>query len=101
MLGDTGKKADNNRSPRGYLLGYVADEAVAAAVYIFVRHPNDLRAALGEAALCPGQADLIASLTGALVGAHMGYNSFERALSPETSLLEGKWSSPSPCRFDI
>ena len=37
-----------NRSSEGFLLGWAADEAIAAAVYVFLRHPQDLDAALQE-----------------------------------------------------
>ena len=72
VLGDTNKRQDNHRSYRGYLLGIEADEAVAAAVYILARHPNDLKAALAEAVNMPGNSALVASLVGALVGARTG-----------------------------
>ena len=79
ILGLTNKVQDNNRSFRGFLLGNEADEAVAAAVYIMVRHSDDMRAALIEAVNIPGKSEVIASLTGALVGARTGYENLTRA----------------------
>jgi ADP-ribosyl-[dinitrogen reductase] hydrolase len=54
------------------LRGWAAHEAIAAALYVFLRHPNDPRAALLEGANTPGDSDSIASLAGALVGARCG-----------------------------
>jgi ADP-ribosylglycohydrolase len=54
------------------LLGWNAREAIAAAVYVFARHPNEPRVALLEAANTPGDSDSIATLVGALVGARKG-----------------------------
>jgi ADP-ribosylglycohydrolase len=54
------------------LLGWNAREAIAAAVYVFARHPDTPRAALLEAANTPGDSDSIATLVGALVGARTG-----------------------------
>lgn len=88
ILGDNGRKRANNRSSRGYLLGYQADEAVAAAVFIFVRNADNLKSALIEAAESPGQADLIAALVGALVGARIGYRGYASEMAPDVALLE-------------
>ncbi|MGL4462456.1 MAG: ADP-ribosylglycohydrolase family protein, partial [Planctomycetia bacterium] len=54
------------------LQAWAAHEAIAAAVYIFARHPNDPRAAILEGANTPGDSDSIATLAGALVGARCG-----------------------------
>jgi ADP-ribosylglycohydrolase len=72
VLGIFNDKQANFRSSKGYLLGWSADEAVAAALYIFMRHSDDLQAALIEGANTPGDSDSIASLAGALVGARTG-----------------------------
>ena len=78
ILGTENKKQVNNfRSTRGFLLGWSADEAIAAAVYIFVRHPDDINAALTEAVNTPGDSDSIATLVGALVGARLGFNAMK------------------------
>jgi len=50
---------------------YVA-EAVAAALYCFVRHPNDFSAAVLTAVNAGGDTDTIASMTGSLSGAYLG-----------------------------
>ncbi len=54
------------------LEGWAAHEAVAAAVYLFMRHPDDIRAAILEGANSPGDSDSLATLAGALVGARRG-----------------------------
>jgi len=54
------------------LEGWAAHEAIAAAVYLFVRHPDDPRAAILEGANTPGDSDSLATLAGALVGARCG-----------------------------
>jgi ADP-ribosylglycohydrolase len=54
------------------LRGWAAHEAIAAAAYVFARHPRDVRQALIEAANTPGDSDSIACMTGALVGAYNG-----------------------------
>ncbi|MCK6545233.1 ADP-ribosylglycohydrolase family protein [Myxococcota bacterium] len=54
------------------LRGWAAHEAIAAAVYVLLRHAEDPRAAILEGANTPGDSDSIASIAGALVGAHTG-----------------------------
>ncbi len=54
------------------LEGWRGDEAIAAALYVLLRHPDDPRAALLEAANTPGDSDSIATLVGALLGARRG-----------------------------
>lgn len=54
------------------LQAWAAHEAIAAAVYILARHPDDPRAAILEGANTPGDSDSIATLAGALVGGRMG-----------------------------
>ncbi|HJL46565.1 MAG TPA: ADP-ribosylglycohydrolase family protein, partial [Polyangiaceae bacterium LLY-WYZ-15_(1-7)] len=54
------------------LEGWAAHEAIAAAIYLVARHPDDPRAALLEAANTPGDSDSLATLAGALVGARVG-----------------------------
>lgn len=54
------------------LRGWAAHEAIAAALYVFRRHGDDVRRALLEGANTPGDSDSIASMTGALVGARVG-----------------------------
>lgn len=52
------------------LRAWAAHEAIAAAVYILARHPDDPRAAILEGANTPGDSDSIGTLAGALTGAH-------------------------------
>jgi ADP-ribosylglycohydrolase len=54
------------------LQGWAAHEAIAAAVYVFVRHPDDPAVAILEGANTPGDSDSIATLAGALTGARNG-----------------------------
>ena len=71
-------KGPNAREPDEVLSqwqGWTGDEAVAAALYVFLRHPEDFKAAILEAANSPGDSDSIACMVGALVGAHMGVKS--------------------------
>jgi ADP-ribosylglycohydrolase len=56
------------------LQGWAANDAIAAAVYVYMRHPDDFRAAVLEAANSPGDSDSIATLTGALLGARHGFS---------------------------
>ncbi len=77
ILGSTSKKQSNGRSFRGSLLGYVPDEAVAAAAYIFTRHSDDPKGAIIEGANAAGRSCLIASLAGALVGARTGLSALK------------------------
>ena len=56
----------------GRLEGWAAHEAVAAAMFVVARHPNDLAAALLEGANAHGDSDSIATLAGALLGARVG-----------------------------
>lgn len=88
ILGVTNHKQRNYRSSQGYLLGWAADEAVAAAVYVFTRHTNNCHEALKEAVNTPGDSDSIAALAGALVGAYNGLDAFNKQY--DYSLLENK-----------
>src|SRR5581483_7532520 len=54
------------------LRAWAAHEAIAAAVYVLERNPDDPRAAILEGANTPGDSDSIATLAGALVGARCG-----------------------------
>jgi ADP-ribosylglycohydrolase len=54
------------------LRAWAAHEAIAAAVYIVERHPEDARSAILEGANTPGDSDSIATLAGALVGGRVG-----------------------------
>lgn len=54
------------------LQAWAAHEAICAGVYIFLRHPDDPRAAILEGTNTPGDSDSIATIAGALVGARCG-----------------------------
>lgn len=60
------------------LEGWAAHEAIAAAVYLFARHPDDPRAAILEAANTPGDSDSLATLVGALTGGRCGVAAIPR-----------------------
>ena len=74
------------------LQGWAAHEAIAAAVYIFSRHPNNPRAAILEGANTPGDSDSLATLAGALVGARCGIEplpaSWVNEVERSTELIE-------------
>lgn len=57
------------------LEGWAAHEAIAAGAYVVERHPDDITAALLEAANTPGDSDSIATIVGALLGAAHGVES--------------------------
>jgi ADP-ribosylglycohydrolase len=59
------------------LRGWAAHEAIAAAAYVFARHPDDPRAAILEGANTPGDSDSIATLAGALTGARCGIEAID------------------------
>ena len=54
------------------LQGWAAHEAIAAAVYICLRHPDSPGSGILEGANTPGDSDSIATLAGALLGARCG-----------------------------
>lgn len=54
------------------LRAWAAHEAIAGAAYIFMRHPDDVRAGILEGANTPGDSDSLASIAGALIGARCG-----------------------------
>jgi ADP-ribosylglycohydrolase len=54
------------------LRSWAAHEAIAAAIYLTARHPDDSTAAMLEGANAPGDSDSIASMAGALLGARCG-----------------------------
>ena len=57
------------------LQGWAAHECVAAAAYVFARHPMSFSDAVLEAANTPGDSDSIATLVGGLIGARLGVRS--------------------------
>lgn len=59
-------------SKRGLGEAWTAEDAVASAMYVFWRHPNDMRAALLEAVNTDGDSDTIGSLVGNILGARLG-----------------------------
>ena len=90
FLGTNSKKKDTGRSYRGYLLGYNADEAVAAALFLFLRNPQDFKVLAIEGSLAGGNAALITSLAGALYGAYNGLENIKaQGYSHDLAKLEG------------
>jgi glutathione S-transferase len=53
--------------------GYIS-HTVPVALFAFVRHPDDYRAAVEAVIRCGGDTDTVAAITGALVGARVGKN---------------------------
>jgi ADP-ribosylglycohydrolase len=63
---------DLEKGPHALGEGWVAEEAVACALYCFWRHPDDYRAAVLEAVNTDGDSDSLATITGSLAGARVG-----------------------------
>jgi len=59
-------------NPDGLGEGWVAEEAVASAMYCFWRNADDFRACVVEAANTDGDSDSIACIAGGIVGARVG-----------------------------
>jgi ADP-ribosylglycohydrolase len=55
--------------------GWCGDEAVAAAMWCFLKYPDDYRKAVLTAVNSPGDSDSLGAITGALVGARVGCSS--------------------------
>jgi ADP-ribosyl-[dinitrogen reductase] hydrolase len=82
MMADALADADRGVPPEvtlDRLRAWTAHEAIAAAVYLFARHPDDPRSAILEGANSPGDSDSIATLAGALSGARAGLGALPRA----------------------
>ncbi|MCS7034926.1 MAG: ADP-ribosylglycohydrolase family protein [Phycisphaerae bacterium] len=56
--------------------GWVAEEALACALFCFLLHPKDPVRAVRLAATSGGDSDSIAAITGALAGAHRGIDAW-------------------------
>ncbi|WUS96261.1 ADP-ribosylglycohydrolase family protein [Streptomyces sp. NBC_00708] len=61
--------------------GWIAEEALATALHCFLLFPDEPVTALRRAACTRGDSDSIASLTGALSGAHLGASAWPAAWS--------------------
>jgi len=61
------------------LRGWAAHEAIAAACYLFARHPDEPAAAILEGANTPGDSDSLATLAGALTGGRCGIDALPPA----------------------
>ncbi len=59
-------------SPHALGEGWIAEEAVACALYCWWRHPRDFRACVLEAANTDGDSDSIACIAGGIAGAGVG-----------------------------
>jgi ADP-ribosylglycohydrolase len=64
--------ADEEKALSALGEGWVAEEAVALALYCFLRYPDDYRAAVLRAANTNGDSDTVACIAGALAGARVG-----------------------------
>jgi ADP-ribosylglycohydrolase len=56
--------------------GWIAEEALATALYCFLLRPDDPAQMLGRAAASSGDSDSIASIAGALAGAALGFTAW-------------------------
>ncbi len=54
--------------------GWVAEEAVAGALYSFMKNPNDFQNTVSTAVKHPGDRDSVACIAGAISGAYNGIN---------------------------
>ncbi|UJR80645.1 ADP-ribosylglycohydrolase family protein [Sandaracinus amylolyticus] len=75
MMAEALDDADGGVAPEttlDRLRGWAAHEAIAAAVYLFARSPDDPERAILEGANSPGDSDSLATLAGALAGARAG-----------------------------
>ncbi|MGH7438659.1 MAG: ADP-ribosylglycohydrolase family protein [Polyangiaceae bacterium] len=75
MIRDAVRSAGDSEAPECVLerlKGWAAHEAIAAAAFVFARHPDSPREALLEAVNSPGDSDSIGTLVGALSGARCG-----------------------------
>ena len=74
-------RAGSGRTTDGTLLGWRADEAVAAALYIFMLHPGfdfeNFKKAMQKSLNTVGDNDSIATLVGALLGYRFNGNIFD------------------------
>lgn len=59
---------------------WVAEEAIASALYCVWRHPDDFAAGVFEAVNTDGDSDSIAAITGSVLGARLGFDA-----------IPGKW----------
>lgn len=69
------EQALTDRGHGGLGEAWVAEEAVASAMYCFWRHPDDYRAAVLEAINTDGDSDSIGAIAGSVVGARLGVES--------------------------
>jgi ADP-ribosylglycohydrolase len=75
MIGEAVGAARDGTSPEivlARLQGWAAHEAIAAAAFVFARHPDSPRQAMLEAVNSPGDSDSLGTLVGALTGARSG-----------------------------
>jgi len=82
MMGRARAEAMEGVGPRvtlDRLRGWAAHEAIAATLYLFLRHPDDAGAAILEGANAPGDSDSLGSMAGSLVGARTGLRSLPEA----------------------
>ena len=82
MIASAVEQAERGEDPKVTLSlfqGWAAHECIAAAAYVFARHPDSFSDAVLEAANTPGDSDSIATLVGALVGARAGIEAISRS----------------------
>ena len=75
------KLADNDASDEENIRhlgqGWVAEEALAIAVYCSLRHENDFSAGVIAAVNHDGDSDSTGAITGNILGAYLGYKAIE------------------------
>ncbi len=59
--------------------GWIAEEALATALYCYLRSPEDAVGVLNRAAVTRGDSDSIAAIAGSFVGAALGFDAFPAA----------------------
>lgn len=83
---------DDEANIRAIGQGWVAEEALAIAIYCCLRYPNDFSKAIIAAVNHSGDSDSTGSITGNILGAWLGYHAIEekwlKALEMKDVILE-------------
>ena len=68
--------------------GWIAEEALAIALYCSLKYYNDFSAAIIAAVNHSGDSDSTGSITGNIVGAHIGYKNIPQKWKDDLELME-------------
>lgn len=83
---------DDEANIRALGQGWVAEEALAIAIYCCLRYSNDFSRAITAAVNHDGDSDSTGSITGNILGAWLGFNAIEgkwlKGLEMKTAILE-------------